>query len=171
MLIKTEIAVQKADRIVHVCGTRNPYRIAEELNILVMPRKFKRQKGVYTVIERNRFIFIKDDLSPVMSAIVLLHEIGHDALHRDEAISTGGFQEFNIFDMTNKRMEFEANLFAAQVALPDDETIEYIKQGYDIEQIARAMQSDINLVALKVAELNRRGYNFREQQYKSTFLQ
>ena len=171
MLIKTEAAVQKADRIVHMFGTRNPYRIAEELNIIVMPRRFKRQKGIYKVIERNRFIFIKEDLSPVMSSIVLLHEIGHDILHRDEAISLGGFQEFNIFDMTNKRMEYEANIFAAQISLPDDETIDYIKQGYDIEQVARAMESDINLVALKVAELNRRGYSFRAQQYRSTFLQ
>ena len=46
------------------------------------------------VIERNRFIFIKEDLPPVMHDIVLLHEIGHDTLHQHEAVSTEGFQEF-----------------------------------------------------------------------------
>ena len=37
-------------------------------------------------------------------------------------------------------------------------------------QIARAMDSDINLVALKVAELNRQGYSFRGQEFRSDFL-
>ena len=105
-----------------------------------------------------------------MHDIVLLHEIGHDTLHRDEAVSTGGFQEFNIFDMGNRRMEYEANIFAAQISLPDDEILEYIYRGYDVGQIARAMDSDINLVALKVAELNRQGYSFREQDFRGDFL-
>ena len=43
-------------------------------------------------------------------------------------------------------MEYEANVFAAQASLPDDTIIEYIKQGYDIQQIARCMHSDICLL-------------------------
>ena len=105
-----------------------------------------------------------------MHDIVLLHEIGHDCLHRSEAIKVGGLKEFNIFDMGDQRMEYEANMFAAQIALPDDEVLEYIYTGYDVGQIARAMRSDINLVALKVAELNTRGYRFREQEHRSDFL-
>ena len=53
--------------------------------------------------------------------------------------------------MTTSRIEYEANVFAAQLMLPDDEITEYIYQGFDVQQIARAMKSDINLVALKVA--------------------
>lgn len=67
-------------------------------------------------------------------------------------------------------MEYEANMFAAQIALPDEEILEYIYGGYDVGQIARAMSSDINLVALKVSELNTRGYRFREQEHRSDFL-
>ena len=37
-------------------------------------------------------------------------------------------------------------------------------------QIARAMESDINLMALKVAELSHRGYSFQRQEYRSDFL-
>lgn len=50
--------------------------------------------------------------------------------------------------MRENRMEYEANVFAAQASLPDDTIIEYIKNGYDIQQIAKAMHSDINLIAL-----------------------
>ena len=38
----------------------------------------------------------------------------------------GGFKEFNIFDMRNNRMEYEANLFASQVSLPDDAFLELV---------------------------------------------
>ena len=42
--------------------------------------------------------------------------------------------------------------------------------GYDLAATARALHSDINLVALKIAELNRRGYQLREQEYRNKFL-
>ena len=54
--------------------------------------------------------------------------------------------------------------------LPDDEIIEHIYNGCDAEQIARIMNSDINLVALKVASLNQQGYAFRQIEHNSTFL-
>ena len=56
-------------------------------------------------------------------------------------LKAGGFKEFNIFDMRQSRMEYEANIFASQISLPDDEILEYIENGYDIQQIARAMHS------------------------------
>jgi Zn-dependent peptidase ImmA (M78 family) len=159
--------VNKANRLVKKAGSREPEDIADYLGIIIIPVPFTVQKGVYKVIERNRFIFIKEDLCPEMRKIVLLHEIGHDILHRREAKL---FQEFNIFDMKNNRMEYEANSFAAEIALPDEEILEYVQNGYDIEMIAKCMNSDINLVALKVANFNRRGYNFNLQDSRSDFL-
>lgn len=50
-------------------------------------------------------------------------------------------------------MEYEANVFASQVSLDDVEILEYIRYGYDIQQIASAMHSDTNLVALKTDTL------------------
>lgn len=52
------------------------------------------------------------------------------------------FQEFNIFDMKKNRMEYEANRFAAEVALPDEKILSYIYQGCDIGAIAKCMNSD-----------------------------
>ena len=89
---------------------------------------------------RNRFIFIKNDLHPEMENIVLLHELGHDSLHRTEATEIGGFKEFNIFDMRDCRMEYGANVFASQIALPDDDFLELAERGYDTQQIARAFE-------------------------------
>ena len=48
--------------------------------------------------------------------------------------------------------------------------LEYIKNGYDIQQIARAMCSDINLIALKVDTLIAQGYQLRKQEHQNDFL-
>lgn len=87
------------NRLIKKCGTRDPYRVADELGIHILYRNFKKQRGAYKVILKNRFIFLQNGLHPVIEQIVLWHEIGHDMLHRQEAALTGGFQEFNIFDM------------------------------------------------------------------------
>ena len=159
--------IRRADRIVTQAGTRIPDHVAASCGLTIIEVPFKKQKGVYKIIERNRYIFLKENLPPIMRDIVILHEIGHDALHRKEASQ---FQEFNLFDMTNHRMEYEANLFAAHIMLPDEEILQYIYQGYDTAQIAAAMHSDINLVALKASDLNRRGYAFRASEHRNDFL-
>ena len=163
-------AVSVANKIFRTYEHRKPERIVKEMGILIFPAPFKKQKGAYKVVERQPIIFISDNLHPVIREIVFGHELGHHLLHREEALQSGGFHEFNLFDMRENRMEYEANLFAAQLMLPDDEIQEYIYQGYDVQQIARAMRSDINLVAIKIAELNRQGCCFKEQEYRSDFL-
>lgn len=163
-------AISAANRIYRTYEHRRTERIAKEMGILIIPTPFKKQKGAYKVIDRQSIIFINDNLHPVVREIVFGHELGHHLLHREEAVSGSGFQEFNLFDMRENRMEYEANLFAAQLMLPDDEIKELIYRGYDVQQIAKAMRSDINLVAIKVSELNRQGCCFREQEYHNKFL-
>lgn len=160
--------IKKARKYVRTYGTRDPELLAHELGVRIHDADFENLKGVYKVILRNPFIFIKKDLNPIMRKIVLLHELGHHALHRREAQI---FQEFSLFtDMTVSRMEYEANLFAAEISLPDDEILDFIYQGYGAEFIAAAMDSDINLVALKVEELKRRGHDFNSLEHRTRFL-
>ena len=49
--------------------------------------------------------------------------------------------------------------------------MELIYKGFDTAQIARAFCFDINLLALKVAELNSCGHSFRPQEYKKYILE
>ena len=65
--IQTLEIVRKANRLANDLCTRDPHRIARELGIEVIPLTFKKQRGAYKVLMRNRFIFIKDDLHPVMA--------------------------------------------------------------------------------------------------------
>lgn len=150
--------------------TRDPFRIAKELGIEVLfCEDFGPLKGMYRVVKRNRFIFINQDLSAGMQRIVCAHELGHDQLHRSLA-KGNALQEFMLYDMATKP-EYEANIVAAEILLDTDELLEYVYHyGYTSEQIARAMRTDINLVALKIAHLAETGYDLRRIDHRSDFL-
>ena len=68
-------AVDKANKILRQFDLRNPERIARQADIMVLPQPFKKQKGAYTVIERQPIIFIKEDLPSVTRQIVIGHEL------------------------------------------------------------------------------------------------
>jgi len=167
--VSVEYITQKGAQLVKKFGTRDPFKIAKELGIKVMfVDDFKDLKGVYRVIKRNRWIFINSNLSEWMQKVVCAHELGHDQLHRH--LATGdGMMEFVLYDMAS-RPEYEANVLASEVLLSDEEILEHIRDGYDAQQIACMMKSDINLVALKAATLNLRGYGLRKLEHNSTFL-
>lgn len=61
-------------------------------------------------------------------------------------------------------------MFASQIALTDDDFLELAERGYDTQQIARALNSDINLVALKADTLISQGYWLRHQEHCNDFL-
>lgn len=161
---------KKGATIVRQCGTRDPFKIAKDIGVQVMfVDDFQTLKGVYRVIKRNRWIFINSNLPEPMQRIVCAHELGHDQFHRHLA-KGDGLVEFVLYDMKS-RPEYEANVFASQILLPDDDVLELIyNYGYDAEKIARQLNSDINLVALKVASLNQQGHGFRQIDHNSTFL-
>lgn len=151
-------------------GTRDPFQIAKELGISVLLcEDFGSLKGMYRVIKRNRFIFLNKDLGDRMLRIVCAHELGHDQLHRKLA-QANSLHEFMLYDMTT-RPEYEANIVAAEIMIDNEELLDYIyTYHYSAEQIARAMDTDINLVALKIAHLTELGYDLRPVNHRSDFL-
>ncbi len=163
-------AVTAAKELIEQYGRITADELAEALEINVWPRNFVKQKAVYTLILGCKYVFIKSDLQDEMRSIVLFHEIGHDRLHQNILKESGIFVENELFDCKNDIMEHEANLFAAEMLIPDEDILELVYDGYTSAQVAAALNADPNLVSLKIAELNRRGFKFREQEYKNKFL-
>ena len=92
----------------------------------------------------------------ITTQMVCGHEIGHDSLHRERAKVEMGLQEFTLFDMRNE-MEYEANAFAAHLRIDTEELFELVRQGYDVVQLSSIMGTNINLMLVKLNELNRMG--------------
>jgi len=150
---------EMAQRLARRYNTRDPYEIAENMGIdIIRSNRLKKLKGMYLYILRNPYIVINTNTPEEMQRIICAHELGHDRLHRKLA-AQGGMQEISLFDMTT-RPEYEANVFAAELMLADEDITALQKEGYDAFQIASKLNSDINIVALKISQMKKRGYPF-----------
>ena len=145
-------------KLIRKYHTRDPFFIAEMLNIEVMKRDdFTKLKGAFKVVEELPFIFINANLSDEMQRLVCAHELGHAMLHRN--IRPQGIMEFEMFDITND-LEYDANVFAANLLLDEDEIYEMACEGVDVVQIAHTMNTNVNLVLVKLAEINKKRHMF-----------
>lgn len=136
-----------ADGLIEKFDTRNPREIAEEMGIFVWHAPLSRIKGGYSVFKDRRIILINSDISDEMKAIVCAHELGHSQLHKEFTVP-GAEDTFEFFDMT-ARTELEANMFAAELLLKDEDVIECMKLGYTTQQIAMALNTEKELVEIK----------------------
>lgn len=159
-----------AQKLIRRTGSRNPFDIAKEIGInVVFSDDFGHLKGMYTVIKRNRFIFINSKLSERMQKTVCAHELGHDQLHRHLALNST-LQEFMLYEMSSTP-EYEANIVAAELLIDTNEILEYIyNYDYSAEQLASIFETDVNLIALKLGYLRELGYDLRTIDHKSDFL-
>ena len=160
--------VKRAEKLIRLCDTRDPFRIAREIGLQIEYSDMGRCKGMYKVIKRNRFGVINNRLDEYLQKLVCTHEIGHDQFHRELAVDSW-LREFTIYNMKT-RPEYEANIFAAEVLLPDDDILELIDMDYDFDQIAREMYSDINLVGIKIGTLIKKGHPLRGYEFRDNFL-
>ncbi len=169
-MVQSDKLIQIGETLVSKYHTRDPFQIAEELGIIVKEcADFGKLKGMYTIIKRNRFVFLNDSLDYDMKRIVLAHEIGHDQLHRS-IVKNGILKEFTLYDMKSKP-EYEANIICSEILLDTEELLKYIYEDhYTIDQVAKTMHTDINLVALKVAHLSSLGYGLNMQDFQADFL-
>ena len=158
MLTSAETIYRKAIGIVKQCGTRNTEKIAQELGIyLHYNDEFTELLGMYVYHCKERHIILNSHMEDMVTKMVCGHEIGHDSLHRDMARKSC-MQEFVLFDMRNS-MEYEANAFASHLLVDDDELIGLLEQGYDVVQAASSMGTNVNLMLIKLNELNRMGWH------------
>lgn len=160
MKIRSEEIYHKANQIVHRYGTRDALKIAQESGIyLHFVEGFKNLLGMYTYQQKERHILLNANMDEMLMRMVCAHEIGHDTLHREKAKGKSVLSEFVLFDMRTA-VEYEANAFAAHLLIDDEELNFHLQQGYDVAQLASAMNTNINLMLIKLNEMNRMGTRY-----------
>jgi len=113
-------------------------------------------KGFYLVQSRKQIIMLNSSLPEELRPVILAHEIGHAVLHRKET-GLRAFHEFAVFDQTS-RMEYEANLFAAEFLMRDEDVLELLNGDMSFFQAARELGVPAELLDFKFRVLKRRGY-------------
>ena len=143
-----------AEELAKKYATRNPFEIAqgEGIEIMACP-DFKNLKGMYKIILGKRVIFLNGNLTRREAAVVLAHELGHDALHREMA-ENSIVQDAFILDMTLKP-EYEANLFAANLLYPTSPLRDLLRAGQSVSEIARKWKASEDLLNLKIRTMEK----------------
>ena len=152
---------QKANTLVRQTGTSDAEKIAKEIGIWIYDEpSFDTLLGMYTFRWNHRLIFLNPRMEYCLRQMVIAHELGHDSEHRERAkASADGLKEFTLFQMKDTT-EYEANAFASHILLDNEEVYDLARSGYDVVQISQQMGSDINLMLIKLQEMNKLGYDF-----------
>lgn len=138
--------------------TRNPFELADSMGIVVMRRELARLKGFYTVENKTRYIVINERLDDLFQHLVCSHELGHDCLHRHFA-QYDSLRDHGLFNL-NGKIEREANLFTADLMIPDEDIILLARwELHTFEQIARMLHVPEALVRFKAYSISKRGYD------------
>ena len=141
-------------------GDLPPEDMCDALNILLQRTSMGRTptacKGFFILKSRIRLIVLNADLSENTQRIVLYHELGHAVLH-SEAVAACQFHDFELFDETST-YEYEANIFAAEYALPDDEVLAQLNEDSSCFAAARVLRVPPELLDFKFRILKRQGY-------------
>lgn len=145
--------------------TSDPFSLAGSLGIDVDQADLGELKGFYIVYKTGRYIVINHHLDETMARLVLAHEIGHDLLHRDIA-ANGGMGEKTFFDMTAKP-EREANIFAAELLITDDDMKEMGEKGYTIEEAASELGVHTAVAMIKARSMQERGFDINVPYFQS----
>ena len=141
-------------------GTRDPFRIAKYLDIDVKYINTRRQKGFCKIIDDCMFIFINRNMSEQMQKMTCAHELGHLLLHRDILTERSFLLEYELFDIQSQT-EYEANVFAADLLIDEDELYELMKPDIDVVTIASSLDVNVNLLMIKLIEMQKAGVDLK----------
>lgn len=137
----------------------DPERLAEQMKILVSREPMGLFegccKGFFLVYRRKKHITVNSDLPDVLQRLVLAHELGHCILH--SGFSSAAFHDVTLFDVTDRK-EYEANVFASELLLPDETVLGVLNDDMFFFQAAKALYVPSELLDFKFRILKRRGY-------------
>ena len=136
-----------AERLVKRFGTRDPFRIAEELGYIIIYTPLVGVRGFYQYLKRCHIIYLDSELDEDTTRFVCAHELGHSLLHRG---LNRIFMDTRTF-LVSGRYETEANRFAVDLIYSDEELQPYLSRG--CEYAAAYMKGDNELEAYRMGEV------------------
>ena len=137
----------------------DPFRLAAAMHILVQKMPMGNFptccKGFCMTESRKTCIVINCDLPDIIQQIILIHEIGHAVLHQ-RTMQVKCFHDFELFDGVSQ-CEYEANCFAADYLLEDEDVLEKLNANMSFFQAASELQVPPELLDFKFRMMKRNG--------------
>ncbi|KXZ40048.1 protein of unknown function [Alkalithermobacter thermoalcaliphilus JW-YL-7 = DSM 7308] len=136
--IRVKHLIQKYD-------TRNPEKLAREMGIVILKRPFEKTMGFFKKALGKKFIVVNSNLTYSMQQVVIAHELAHALFHSSN--SKIFLHEYTLFP--RGRYEIEANRFAAELLIDENEIDKHIFKNMTVEQIALYFDVPKELVEYK----------------------
>lgn len=122
-----------ADKIAKRHNTRDPFQIANNLELIIIYAPLMEVRGFQQRILRRNLIYINPALDDVQQRLVCAHELGHYFLHRG---TNRVFMARNTCYVSQKT-ENETNKFSVDLIYSDDVLLDFI--NFPIENVASYM--------------------------------
>ncbi len=149
-------AVHYSEELIRTFGVRDPFRIAQLLDISVRYINTRRQKGLCAILAGEPFIFINRNMSEPMQRMTCAHELGHILLHKDILSGSKPLLDYELFNIQNSA-EYEANSFAAALLIDEEELNDLLDHGADMVSAASALDINVNLLMIRIIEMQKHG--------------
>lgn len=154
-----ELIKRECNRLKMKYQTNDPEEVCRAMNIIVkytpMGVNEGSCKGFYMASARSKIAVINSELPYHIQRIILPHELGHGVLHVTPALCT--FHELTVLNESN-RLEYEANIFAAEFILHDDDVLDALEMRLGFFQTASLLGVPPELLDFKLRLLQREGH-------------
>lgn len=152
--------VQEVSRLKKKYAESDPSQLARDMKIMVAYEPMGVYdgccKGFFLVHSRIRHITVNSDLPEQLQKVILSHELGHAVLHAHSG-SMAAFHEMTLFDTADQK-EYEANLFASELLLTDQEVLDLLNEDLFFFQAASALNVPAEVLDFKFRVMKRKGY-------------
>lgn len=125
-------------------GTSDPFKLAAALHIESAIGNLGSRSGCYMYLKKHKCIFLNENLNEHEQLLVMAHELGHAILHPKENC----YFIRNKTLLLNSQTETEANKFAVELLISDEELAEY--HEFSISQLSRLFGYHEKLIELKL---------------------
>ena len=151
--------VRSVAKIKSKCGGTDLFALCSLLGIPVcyssMGKGKDAIKGFFVKSNRIKVITVNSDLPYMIQRIITAHELGHAILHADSGMQA--FHELALFD-DSSRCEKEANLFASELLISDDDFFAALENGQAFCQAASSLNVPPELLDFKARLMKEKGY-------------
>lgn len=141
------LLIELVNNLVKKYKTNDPIELAGYLNINILFEELGTINGYYNTVFRSKFIHINSSLEEYKQKFTIAHELGHAILH--PKANTPFLRENTLFSID--KLEKEANLFAVNLIISDDDLEEY--KEFTINQLSSVFGIHEKLIELRLRQV------------------
>ena len=151
--------IEKVNQLKSDFATSDPFEILEALGVPVKYNyDFTKLKAFYYVLFGRPYVVINGNLDQYQMRTVAAHELGHHILHAELA-QDSPMKEMGFYNIKSGP-EYEANIFAANLLIDDEELNSLLSEESDFFRICAILKVAPELMAFKMKNYSKNGVKY-----------